>query len=47
MDGGDRMLDKINVKLTSTCVFKKYPPMPESYKPQLVAMYKLTLVGLS
>ena len=39
MDGGDRMLDKINVKLTSTCVFKKYPPMPESYK--------LTLVGLS
>ena len=41
MDGGDGMLDKINVKLTSTCicVFKKYPPMRESYK--------LTLVGLS
>ena len=39
MDGGDRMLDKINVqKLTSTCVFKKYPPMPESYKPTLVGL---------
>ena len=40
MDGGDRMLDKINVqKLTSTCVFKKYPPkLPESYKPTLVGL---------